>query len=58
MERVDDGDKANQIRFRFISAHGHLQEFATHDDAVLFAVKIELLQLQRGAMEGLYSDIR
>lgn len=42
---------------RFIEAHPHLRDFAMDDDAQVFAVKLQALQLLRDATDASYESL-
>jgi nitroimidazol reductase NimA-like FMN-containing flavoprotein (pyridoxamine 5'-phosphate oxidase superfamily) len=55
-ELVRDEEAAG-LRNRFIEAHPHLREFAQDDDAQVFAVKLQALQLLRDATDAAYANL-
>lgn len=55
-ELVEEKETAALIS-RFIEAHPHLREFALNDDAQVFAVKLQALQLLRDATDASYENL-
>lgn len=53
-EEIKDVEDAANIRKRFVKKYAHLDEFAHHPDAVVFAIKLQSLQLLRSATEADY----
>ena len=49
-------EQVEVVRERFLERHRHLTAFAQHPDAVLMKVRIESLQLLRGAVESYYEE--
>jgi nitroimidazol reductase NimA-like FMN-containing flavoprotein (pyridoxamine 5'-phosphate oxidase superfamily) len=54
---VRDKDVAAGLRQQFVERHGHLSDFAGHDDAVVIEVTVRSLQLLRGATDASYGKI-
>ena len=50
-------DETAAFKNRFIEAHPHLREFALDEDAQVFAVKLQALQLLRDATDALYENL-
>ncbi len=55
---VQDEGVATELRRQFIERHGHLREFAGHDDAVVIEVTVHSLQLLRGATDASYETMK
>lgn len=55
-EEIEDAEEVEFIRRKFIKKHEHLHEFAHHSDAVVFAIKLQSLQLLRSATDADYLD--
>lgn len=55
-EHVQEEEIAG-LRNRFVEAHPHLQEFAQDEEAQVFAVKLQKLQLLRDATDASYENL-
>ena len=55
-EQIENSEDVESIRSSFVKKHKHLHEFAHHPDAVVFAIKLQSLQLLRSATDADYLD--
>jgi uncharacterized protein YhbP (UPF0306 family) len=49
---VESAGESEVLRNRFIDAHPHLQDFAMHQNAALFVVELQSMQLLNGAVDA------
>ncbi len=55
-ELIENSEDVETIRSSFVKKHTHLFGFAHHPDAVVFAIKLQSLQLLRSATDADYLD--
>lgn len=49
---VENADEIEVLRNRFVDTHPHLHDFAMHQDAAIFVVELQSLQLLNGATDA------